>query len=50
MAWTWEHSWEMQPGEYTIEYILAGTVLASKSFTIAPPSGSSSICAGRPVA
>jgi hypothetical protein len=50
-GFTFERKWEMQPGAWTIEFLVGGHVLAAKTFTVAlPPAGyPDTICPGAPV-
>ncbi len=49
-GFTFERKWEMQPGAWTIEFLVGGQVLAAKIFTVAPPPAGypDTICPGAP--
>ncbi len=48
-GWTFDHLWELQPGDWTVEFTLGGKVLASKAFTVTVPTPGSSACPSTPI-
>ena len=43
-GFTFDHSWEMQPGNWMVAFTLEGEVVASKAFTISVPTPVGSVC------
>jgi hypothetical protein len=50
-GFTFERRWEMQPGLWTIEFLVEGAAPVSKTFTISPPPPGEpdTVCDGKPV-
>jgi hypothetical protein len=46
-GWSFDQSWEMQPGDWVIAFTYQGETLVSASFTITVPDPSASICAAK---
>ncbi len=47
-GWTFDHPWELQPGDWTVEFTLEGQVVASKTFTVAVSSPGDAACPSNP--
>ncbi len=48
-GWTFDHTWEQQPGQWVVTFMDGSEVIASKTFTITVPSPGGSRCPANPV-